>query len=27
MHPNAEGVKVVVAGLAPLVEDALPDAG
>ncbi|WP_447764358.1 arylesterase [Sphingopyxis panaciterrae] len=25
IHPNAEGVKVVVAGLAPLVEDALPD--
>ncbi|WP_166940652.1 arylesterase [Sphingopyxis panaciterrae] len=26
IHPNADGVKVVVAGLAPLVEDALPDA-
>ncbi len=26
IHPNAKGVKVVVAGLAPLVEDALPDA-
>lgn len=26
IHPNAQGVKIVVAGLAPLVEDALPDA-
>ncbi len=26
MHPNAKGVKIVAAGLAPLVEDALPDA-
>ncbi|PQM27834.1 arylesterase [Sphingopyxis lindanitolerans] len=26
IHPNAEGVKIVVAGLAPLVESALPDA-
>jgi len=26
IHPNAKGVKVVVQGLAPLVEDALPDA-
>ena len=26
IHPNAKGVKVVVEGLAPLVEDALPDA-
>lgn len=26
IHPNAKGVKMVVAGLAPLVEDALPDA-
>lgn len=26
IHPNAKGVKIVVAGLAPLVEDALPDA-
>lgn len=26
IHPNADGVKMVVAGLAPLVEDALPDA-
>lgn len=25
IHPNAKGVKIVVAGLAPLVEDALPD--
>lgn len=25
IHPNAAGVKVMVAGLAPLVEDALPD--
>lgn len=27
MHPNAKGVTVVVQGLAPLVEDALPNAG
>ena len=27
MHPNAKGVKVVAKGLAPLVEQALPDAG
>lgn len=27
IHPNAKGVKVVVEGLAPLVEQALPDAG
>ena len=26
IHPNAKGVKIVVEGLAPLVEDALPDA-
>ena len=26
IHPNARGVKIVVEGLAPLVEDALPDA-
>lgn len=26
IHPNAKGVKVVVEGLAPLIEDALPDA-
>lgn len=26
IHPNAEGVKIVAAGLAPLVEDALPNA-
>lgn len=26
IHPNAKGVKIVVDGLAPLVEDALPDA-
>ena len=25
IHPNAKGVKIVVEGLAPLVEDALPD--
>ena len=25
IHPNAEGVKIVAAGLAPLVEDALPN--
>ena len=25
IHPNARGVKIVVEGLAPLVEDALPD--
>ena len=27
MHPNAKGVKVVAEGLAPLVEQALPNAG
>ncbi len=27
IHPNAKGVKVVAEGLAPLVEQALPDAG
>lgn len=27
LHPNAEGVKIVVQGLAPLVEAALPAAG
>lgn len=27
LHPNARGVKVVAEGLAPLVEQALPDAG
>ena len=26
IHPNAKGVKIVVEGLAPLVEEALPDA-
>jgi acyl-CoA thioesterase-1 len=26
MHPNAKGVKVVAEGLAPLVEQALPNA-
>jgi acyl-CoA thioesterase-1 len=26
IHPNAKGVKIVAEGLAPLVEDALPDA-
>jgi acyl-CoA thioesterase-1 len=25
IHPNAKGVKIVVEGLAPLIEDALPD--
>ncbi len=27
IHPNAKGVKMIVGGLAPLVEGALPDAG